>query len=123
MGAPMKNRFAMLLAVAFLAPPMLRQASQMKLSDLMDICTAGDDGSTSACRFYILGVTEGASIGAGVANDQSHFCIPEGVSSRDMVLTVKKAMPKDLAAFPQDKDMPAVSFVAAVMMRTFPCKK
>jgi hypothetical protein len=40
-----------------------------------------------------------------------------------MVSIVKEAMKIDLAAFPQDKDMPAVSFVTAAMMRAYPCQK
>jgi hypothetical protein len=119
----MKNYLAILLAVIFFLQPALAHAAQMRLSDLNEICTGRDEASTSACKFYILGVTEGASVAAGVAKDHSHFCIPQGVSSQDMVLTVKRAMTKDLAAFPQDKDMPAVSFVAAAMMRAFPCNK
>ena len=94
----------------------------MKLSDLKDICST-KIVRARVLRFYILGVTEGASVGAGVANDHSHFCIPEGVSSRDMVVAVKKAMTKDLASFPQDKDMPAVSFVGAAMTEAYPCEK
>jgi hypothetical protein len=58
-----------------------------------------------------------------VAKDKGHLCIPEGVSSKQMVLIVKKAMTADLAAFPEDKNMPAVSFVAASMQQAFPCGK
>jgi hypothetical protein len=118
----MRNPQVLLAAVSFILPA-FAQAAQMKLSDLRDICSARDGDSTNACRFYVLGVTEGVSVGAGVSNDHSHFCIPEGVSARDMVLAVKNQMTKDLAAFPQDKDMPAVSFVAAVMAETYPCQK
>ena len=94
----------------------------MTLSDLRDICGGTDEASKAACNFYILGATEGAGLGAGVARDKGHFCIPEGVAASDMVLIVKKAMAADLAAFPKDKDMPAVSFVSAAMQHNFPCK-
>lgn len=119
----MRSRFAILLAAAFFALPASTQAAQMTLSDLRDICSGADDVSTAACKFYILGVTEGAGIGAGTANDKAHFCIPEDVSSQKMVLIVKKAMAQDLAVFPQDKDRPAVSFVAASMQQAFPCSE
>lgn len=118
----MRKRYALLLIVAIFILPTRAHASQMTLQDLSDICNGTDEVSKSACRFYILGVTEGASIGAGVAKDPSHFCIPEGVSSSEMVRIVKKQMAQDLAMFPQDKNMPAVSFVAAVMMKAYPCK-
>jgi hypothetical protein len=119
----MKVRFAIPLLLVFICLPAFAQDSQMKLSDLMDICTGRDASSQSACRFYILGVTEGGSIGAGVAKDESHFCIRESVSSQNMVLIVKKAMSRDLAAFPKDKEMPAVSFVAAAMKPTLAANK
>jgi hypothetical protein len=118
----MKKHFLALLAAALLFFPAFAHAAQMKLSDLNEICASTDNGDKNACQFYILGVTEGTSIAAGVANDKAHFCIPEGLSSTDMVTIVKRAMTKDLAAFPNDKDMPAVSFVAAVMMKAYPCK-
>jgi hypothetical protein len=119
----MRNRFAILLATAFFALPASLQAAQMTLSDLRDICAGTDEVGMAACKFYILGVTEGAGIGAGMANDKAHFCIPEGVPSQKMVLIIKKAMTQDLAVFPQDKEMPAVSFVAASMQQAFPCSK
>jgi hypothetical protein len=119
----MKSRFAILLAVAFLVQPTITQAAQMTLADLRDFCVGTDDASIAACKFYILGVTEGAGIGAGLAKDKTHFCLPEGVSSQKMVLIAKQAMIQDLAHFPQDKDLPAVSFVAATMQRAFPCNK
>lgn len=98
-------------------------AAQMTLSDLHSFCSGTDEVSKTACRFYILGVTEGAGMGAGLAHDQSHFCTPADVSSEKMVSIVKEAMAKDLAFFPQDKNIPAVSFVAAAMMRAYPCRK
>jgi hypothetical protein len=118
----MKNLFASVVAVVLFAFPTIAQAAQMTLADLKDICSGKDAANVSACRFYILGVTEGASIGPGVAKDKNHFCIAEGVSSEEMVLIVKRMMIKDLASYPQDKDMPAVSFVGAAMMSNFPCK-
>lgn len=119
----MRSRFAILLAATFFALPTSTQAAQMTLSDLRDICSGTDEVSTTACKFYILGVTEGTGIGADISNDKAHFCIPEGMSSQNMVLIVKKVMAQDLAIFPQDKDMPAVSFVAASMQQAFPCSK
>ena len=119
----MKSRFAIFLAVALFALPASPQGSQMKLSDLRDICAGTDELPATACISYILGVTEGLRLGAGVAKDKAHFCVPEGMSSQKMVLIVKKAMTADLAAFPQDKDMPAVSFVAASIQQAFPCSK
>jgi hypothetical protein len=98
-------------------------ADQMKLSDLNLFCKSSDEGTHNACKFYILGVFEGASISAGVNNDKTHICVPEELSSTAMEFAVRKQMAEDLEFFPKDADMPAVSFVTAVIVKSFPCKK
>jgi hypothetical protein len=49
------------------------------------------------------------------------FCVPEGLSSSTMELTVKMKMGSDLAVYPNDRAMPAVSFVTAVIAHEYPC--
>jgi len=79
-----------------------------------------------------LGVFEGAQFGAGTVRDKSgkfqeatekRFCVPEGLTSAAMELAVKMKMGADLAVYPEDRDMPAVSFVTAVIAQQFPCQK
>ena len=107
-------------------------AAQMTLGDLYKLCTSSNEGDKSACRFYILGVFEGAQIGGGTVQDKSgnlqeakdkRFCVPEGLTSAAMELTVKMKMGADLAVYPEDRDMPAVSFVMGVIAQQFPCQK
>jgi hypothetical protein len=40
-----------------------------------------------------------------------------------MELTLKMKMGEDLAVYPKDRDMLAVSFVTAVIFKQFPCQK
>jgi len=40
-----------------------------------------------------------------------------------MELTVKMKMGADLTVFPEDRSMPAVSFLIALITQEFPCKK
>jgi len=110
----------------------LATGAQMKVGDLYQLCTSPKEGDKSACTFYILGVFEGAGMVAGTMRDKSGnfheakdkpFCVPEGLTSAAMELTVKTKMGGDLAAFPDDRDMPAVSFVIAVIAQQFPCQK
>jgi hypothetical protein len=101
--APMEKYFLAMLAAVLLFFPAPAHAAQMKLSNLNEICASTNNDDKSACQFYILGVTEGTSLAAGVANDKGHFCIPEGVLSTDMVTIVKRAMTKDLAPSPMTK--------------------
>jgi hypothetical protein len=107
-------------------------SAQMKVGDLYNLCTSSSEGDKSACTFYILGVFEGAQIGAGTVLDKSgkfqeatekRLCVPEGLTSAAMELTVKMKMGADLAVYPEDRDMPAVSFVTAVIAQQFPCQK
>ena len=107
-------------------------AAQMTLGDLHTMCTSPNEGDKTACTFYILGVFEGAQVGAGAARDKSGafqetkdkpFCVPEGLTSSAMELTVKMKMGADLAVYPEDRSIPAVSFVVALIYQQFACKK
>jgi hypothetical protein len=40
-----------------------------------------------------------------------------------MELTVKMKMGADLAVYPEDRNIPAVSFVRALIAKQFPCQK
>jgi Rap1a immunity proteins len=105
--------------------------AQMNLGDLYQLCTSPDRSNKSACTFYILGVFEGAQIGSGTVRDKSgvfqegrnkSLCVPEGLTSAAMELTVKTKMGADLAVYPEDRSMPAVSFLVALMASEFPCQ-
>jgi hypothetical protein len=107
-------------------------AEEIRLKDLYNLCTSSSEADKSACRFYIWGVFEGAQLVGNSVQDKSgnlqeakekRFCVPDGLTSSAMELTVKLKMGEDLAVFPQDRDMPAVSFVSSVMATQFPCEK
>lgn len=108
-------------------------AEQMTLGDLYKFCTSDNEGDKVACRFYILGVFEGASIAGSVGGqDKSgnfqeakdkRFCVPEDLASSAMELIVKMKMGEDLAVYPKDREMPAVSFLTSLITLQFPCQK
>jgi hypothetical protein len=83
-----KNIMAVLALV--LLTPQTAIADQMTTADLIELC----DGRVTeeGCRLYILGVTEGASLAAGLAEDKAHFCIPEGVTATEMALIFKRVI-------------------------------
>ena len=64
-------------------------AEQIKVGDLYKRCTSSDQLDKTACSFYILGLFEGASVGAGTVREKSWFgeardkpfCVPEGLTS------------------------------------------
>jgi hypothetical protein len=110
----------------------LATGAQMTLGDLHKLCTSPNESDKSACRFYILGVFESVQTGAGTMQDKAGafqekkdkpFCVPEGLTSTAMELTVKMKMGSDLAVFPEDRNMPAVSFLIAVISQQFACQK
>jgi hypothetical protein len=107
-------------------------AAQMTAGDLLRLCTSSNGADKTACSFYILGATEGASLASGTAKDkdgnyrdlkEKPFCVPESLTSVAMEFLVRKSMGEDLAIFPADKSLPAVSFVVAVISKQFPCEK
>jgi hypothetical protein len=107
-------------------------AAQMKVGDLYTLCTSSDESDKSACRFYILGAFEGAQFAGESVQDKSgnfqeakdkRFCVPEGLTGAAMELTVKMKMGADLAVYPEDRDLPAVSFIGALIAKQFPCPK
>ncbi len=126
----MKYVACIFMVGVFLCPS--ASASEMTLGDLYKLCTSSNEGDKGACRFYILGVFEGAQLVGETAPDKSggfqeakdkRFCVPEGLTSSAMELTIKLRMGEDLAVFPADRDMPAVSFVTAVVSKQYPCQK
>lgn len=107
------------VVLAALASPTAAQPGQMTLRDLSTFCSGNIP--SEACRFYILGVMEGTSLASGVAKDRAHFCTPDGVTQTEVVAVVKRMIATDLKRFPGDAAIPAVSFIGATLITTYPC--
>jgi hypothetical protein len=104
----------------------------MTVGDLQRLCTSSDEGDKVACTFYILGVTEGTTLATSAVKDslgvfrelkEKPICVPENISSKALELVVKMSIGEDLMVFPKDREMPAVSFVVAIIRSKFPCHK
>ena len=130
--ANLKYIACIIMVGAVLCRPATAKAAQMTVGDLYKFCTSSNDADKNAYTFYILGVFEGAQIGGAAVQDKTgnfqeakdkRFCVPDGLTSSAMELTVKMKMGSDLAVFPQDSDTPAVSFITAVIAQQFPCHK
>jgi hypothetical protein len=116
-----KVRVALILSLVLFGAPAI--AGQITVGDLHEICSGTDYESRAACRFYILGVTEGAGLGAGVAKAPASFCIAPDISSVELMDVVEKAINNDLTLFPKDRDLAASGFIGAVINDAFPCKE
>jgi hypothetical protein len=108
----MKKFLACLTGIFFSCPVM---ANPLLLKDLWQACTTEE--KDDMCRYYILGVAE-----EGASKDKGHFCIPDGTSDTKIVFPVKQSIGNDLMSRnPKNGDMPAASYVAAVLLKSFPC--
>src|SRR5579872_2968548 len=73
----------------------------MTAGDLEQLCTGTDHVSRNACRIYILGVTQGISVGlrmGGGAARGGRPCVPSGVSAEELEATVKQRLAAPEAA-------------------------
>src|ERR1700676_529172 len=82
----------------------------MTAGDLQEICIGSSAESKAACRFYLLGITQGISMGMGIADGKMEGgrpCIPENLSASAIELVVKIKMGQDLMVFPDDRKLDA----------------
>ena len=124
---PMLNRPIAVLALAILSLQTINtQAQTMTAADLQALCVGTEAGSNMACKLYILGMTQGVSLGMSIADGKTQGgrpCIPEEISGSALDLAIRVKMGQDLRVFPEDGKQDAVGFVGAILVKTFPCQK
>jgi hypothetical protein len=118
------------LASAFAIPDQTK-GEGMTVADLRLVCGTSEPQVPPACKFYILGAseglalagsTEGKAAGQFVARTQGrHFCIPDNLPTETIRQKIMAMMDADLRAYPDDAKQPAISFVAAVIEQSYPC--
>ncbi len=124
----MRNRaIAFVLAAACGAA----RASDLDAGQLYEACNSSREVEQTACRFYILGVVQGAGFvdGSGVGADgrldpkpRERLCPPPGMPSSQMVDVFRSAMRSLLQTRADDAKAPAQSIVLAAMHSRFPCR-
>jgi hypothetical protein len=129
--AILKYIACIVLLVGVVYKPPTATAAQMTVGDLYKVCTSSKDADKTACTFYILGVFEGVQIGGATVQEKSGrfqqsmvkvFCVPDNLQSSAMQAIVKMKMGADIAVYPHDRDLPAVSFITAIIGEEFPCQ-
>lgn len=98
----------------------------MTAGDLQQICIGSGADSKAACRFYLLGITQGISMGMNIADGKTQGgrpCIPDNLSAPAIELAVKIKLGQDLMVFPDDRKLGASGVVGAILVSTFPCRK
>jgi hypothetical protein len=98
----------------------------MTAGDLQEICIGASAESKAACRFYLLGITQGISLGMAIADGKTQGgrpCVPDNLSDSAIELAVKMKMGQDLMVYPDDHKLDASGLVGAILVSTFPCRK
>ncbi|MGB6606147.1 MAG: Rap1a/Tai family immunity protein [Steroidobacteraceae bacterium] len=118
--------FVLAVAGAVLASTVSIAEPAMTAGDLQQLCAGTDHVSVNACRIYILGVTQGITVGMSMAAGKSHTarpCVPPGVSAEELEQKVKVKLDQRLSANPADKDLDAAGFIGTTLTATFHCPK
>lgn len=124
MGKRITWPLLLVLTVLVCAHSQPTSAKEMTAGDLQQICSGQDPGADAPCRFYILGILQGITIGMGMADGQvtgGRPCIPDDIQDSKLEIVVKAKLGADLMVYPKDKDLPASSFVGSVIATTFAC--
>lgn len=87
---------------------------QLTAGELADFCRSRDIAVSNACRFFILGVVEGAVTGGLI-------CLPDGAPIDNIETLVRAEMARDFEFHPADKELPAVALVLAPIRLRYPC--
>jgi hypothetical protein len=101
-------------------------AEAMTAGDLQKICIGSSAESKASCGFYLLGITQGISMGMSIADGKTEGgrpCVPENLSASAIELAVKIKMGQDLMVYPDDRKLDASGLVSAILVSTFPCRK
>lgn len=115
---------ALTVTGALLATAASPEQPAMTAGDLGQLCTGTDHVSRNACRIYILGVTQGITLGMSIADGKSaggRPCVPAGLSAEALEKTVQKKLAEMSSAAERDRD--ASGFIGAVLGSAFPCPK
>ena len=115
---------ALTILGALLASAASSQQYAMTAGDLQDLCAGADHVSRNVCRVYILGVTEGITVGLRMADGKTRGgrpCIPDGVSAELLEQTLKTRLNDALAAAAANRARDASGFIGAALVQSFPC--
>ena len=122
----LNRRIALLIVVLLSFQTINTHAQTMTADDLQAMCVRADTGSNMACKFYILGMTQGVSLGMDIADKKTRGgrpCIPDGMTGSALELAIRVKMGHDLRLFPDDGKQDAAGLVGAILVNTFPCQQ
>ena len=101
-------------------------AKAMTAGDLQQICSSQNRDVDAPCRFYIMGIVQGITIGLDMADGRvasGRPCIPDDMQTSKLETLVKANLGADLMVNPGDKELSVSSVVGAVIAIAFKCNK
>jgi hypothetical protein len=96
----------------------------MTAGDLQQLCAGSDHVSVNVCRVYILGVTQGITLGMRIADGKTRGgrpCVPAEISGESLEESLKAKLDKHLATTPADQQREAAEVIGAMLASTYPC--
>ncbi len=99
------------------------KADELAAGDLYDFCRSDSPVDGMACKFYIVGAVQGLKLAAAKLNDTTEFCIPDDLGDAQLTAIYVKTAQSDFLLYPDDRQAPAISIVAAIMKHAFKCNK
>jgi Rap1a immunity proteins len=121
---PIAVLIALTVTGALLASAAAPEQPAMTAGDLGQLCAGSDHVSRNACRIYILGVTQGITLGMRIADGTTSGgrpCVPAGLSAEALEQTLQKKLDAMSSAAERERD--AAGFIGAVLIAAFPCPK
>ena len=121
MSASWRDSIVVLMACALAVPA--ASAVELSAGELRTYCASPDSELRRRCSFYILGVSEGLSLGVGLAKDSTIVCMPPNMSEAQLVATFQRTADALAIAYPSDMQASAASIVSAALRHEYPCGK
>jgi hypothetical protein len=105
------------------------QADQILANDLYEFCQSRDTVAKQACRYFILGAIEGMELGDGgrmvngqmIERPKTVFCTPSPLPQATYVDIFVRRAGAIFQMYPQDRQLPAISLLMAILHKQFPC--
>jgi hypothetical protein len=115
-----------LLAAAVTAAAATQQQvmTVMTAGDLQQLCAGSDHVSKNVCRVYILGVTQGITLGMNIADGKargSRPCVPGDTSGESLEQSVTAKLNQRLATTPADQQREAAEVIGTALASAYPC--
>lgn len=120
----MRNAAIVLTLLAALVSAAAPAQEVMTAGDLQQLCAGSDHVSKNVCRVYILGVTQGITLGMNIANGKSRGgrpCVPADTSGESLEQSLKTKLDQHLATTPADQQREAAEVIGIVLASSYPC--